>query len=129
MSRLRIPLFLLIGLAMGVALGLYLGWELFPTEYVDATPAYLAEGHKREYARMIASAYAVEGDLNLARERLATLGDDNIEILTAVTLDAILQQQNETDIRQLVNLAHALNINSPAMAPYLPGPSSLEPYP
>jgi len=119
MSRLRIPLLLLIGLALGLGLGLYFGWEAFPIEYVNANPSYLADSYKWDYARMIATAYAVEGDLNAAQARLARLGDGEA-ILTAVMLDAILQQQNEIEIRQLVNLAADLGIYSPAMDPYLP---------
>jgi hypothetical protein len=42
-------------------------------------------------------------------------------------LDAILQQNNDIEIRQLVNLAAALGIYSPAMDPYLP--SAPEPGP
>ncbi len=120
MRHLRIPLLLIIGLAIGISLGLYLGWEIFPTEYVDANPAFLAETHKQEYVRMIAAAYAVEGDFSLAQERVAGLGDDGVDLVTAVTLDTILKQQNETEIRQLVNLASALGIYSPTMDPYLP---------
>lgn len=119
MSRLRIPLLILAGLAIGIGLGLYMGWALLPTEFVDATPAYLADGHQREYVRMVAAAYVVEADLAAAQTRLAGLGEDAQLLLTAVTLDAILQQQNETEIRQLVNLAAALGIYSPAMEPYL----------
>ena len=97
MHRLRIPLLLLVGLALGLALGLYLGWEVYPTEFVDANPAFLDDSHKREYVRMIASAYAVEGDLALAQERLAGLGEDAPTVLTAVMLDAILAQQTEAE--------------------------------
>jgi hypothetical protein len=120
MNRIRIPFLLLLGLAIGIGLGLYVGWELLPTEFVDASPAYLADGYQQEYVRMIAAAYAVEGDLTAAQTRLSGLGTDGEAILTAVTLDTILQQQNETEIRQLVNLTAALGIYSPAMEPYLP---------
>jgi hypothetical protein len=127
MTHLRIPLFIFIGLLLGIGLGLYVGWELLPTEFVDASPAYLAEGYQQEYVRMIAAAYAVEGDLTAAQTRLSGLGADGEDMLTAVTLDTILQQQNETEIRQLVNLAAALGIYSPAMDPYLPVPAEPTP--
>ncbi|NJN54750.1 MAG: hypothetical protein HC804_08355 [Anaerolineae bacterium] len=120
MSRLRIPLILIIGLAVGLGLGLYIGWEVAPTEYVNANPAYLAETYQQEYVRMVATAYAVDGDLAAAQMRLVSLGENGGALLTAVMLDTILQQQNETEIRQLVNLAAAVGITSPAMEPYLP---------
>ncbi len=127
MSRLRIPFFVLVGLAIGLGLGLYVGWEVAPTEYINADPTLLADGFKRDYVRMIAAAYAVEGDLASAQARLTGLGDDAEALLTAVMLDAILQQEDPMEIRQLVSLAAALGITSPAMAPYLP--SVTEPYP
>jgi uncharacterized membrane protein len=119
MNRLRIPFLIIIGLIIGLGLGLYIGWEAYPTEFVNASPAYLSDTHRREYVRMIAGAYAVEGDLAVAQTRLASLGEGGQELLTAVTLDAILQPQSETEIRQLVTLATALGIYSPAMEPYL----------
>lgn len=127
MSRLRIPFFVLVGLAIGLGLGLYVGWEVEPTEYVNADPTLLAGGFKRDYVRMIAAAYAVEGDLAAAQARLTGLGDDAEALLTAVMLDAILQQEDPKEIRQLVSLAAALGITSPAMTPYLPPVT--EPYP
>jgi hypothetical protein len=122
MSYLRIPLIIIIGLAAGLGLGLYIGWSLVPTEYVNANPAYLAEIYQQDYVRMIAATYAVEGDLTAAQTRLDSLGTNGRSVLTAVMLDAILQQQNEAEIRQLVHLAAAVGISSPAMAPYLNQP-------
>lgn len=122
MSYLRIPLIIIIGLAAGLGLGLYIGWSLVPTEYVNANPAYLAETYQQDYVRMVAAAYAVEGDLTAAQTRLDSLGEKGRTLLTAVMLDAILQQQNEAEIRQLVNLAAAVGISSPAMEPYLNQP-------
>jgi len=122
MSYLRIPLIIIIGLAAGLGIGLYVGWELVPTEYVNASPAYLAEPYQQDYVRMVAAAYAVEGDLTAAQTRLDSLGENGRSILTAVMLDAILHQQNDPEIRQLVNLAAAVGISSPAMEPYLNQP-------
>ena len=123
MRHLRIPLLLLIGLGLGLGLGLYLGWEAYPTEFVNASPVYLSDQHKQDYVRMVAAAYTVDGDLAAAQERLTALGEEGTAILTAVMLDAILQAQNINEINQLVNLAQALDIYSPAMDPYLAAPT------
>jgi hypothetical protein len=123
MRLLRTLLVIIIGLAAGVGLGLLIGWRLYPTEFVNATPAYLATGYQQDYVRLVAAGYALDGDLAVAQTRLAGLGEEGEAVLTAVMIDAILQQQNEQEIRQLVNLAAALGINSPAMTPYLNQPS------
>lgn len=122
MSHLRIPLVIIIGLALGLGLGLLIGWRLYPTEFVNATPAYLAAEYQQDYARLVAASYAVDGDLTAAQTRLHSLGENGEAVLTAVMIDAILKQQNEQEIRQLVNLAAAMGISSPAMTPYLNPP-------
>lgn len=127
MHRLRIPLVILIGLALGLGLGLLIGWRLYPTEFVNATPAYLAPTYRQEYARLVAAGYAMDGDLAAAQARLLSLGEDGEAVLTAVMIDAILKQQNEQEIRQLVNLAAGVGISSPVMTPYLNPPTEGRP--
>ncbi len=122
MRQLRIPLVIVIGLALGLGLGLLIGWRLYPTEFVNATPAYLAPAYQQDYARLVAAGYAMDGDLAAAQTRLRGLGENGEAVLTAVMIDAILKQQDEPEIRQLVNLAAAVGINSPVMTPYLNQP-------
>ena len=112
--------FIVIGLAIGIGLGLYLGWVAWPTEFTDAAPSIMQESYQRDYVVMIAAAYSRDGDLETARRRLRGLGDDGEEFLLAVTLDQILRGDDETRIRQLVRLASDVGLSSPAMAPYLP---------
>jgi hypothetical protein len=65
---------LLLGLALGLIIGLLYGWIIRPVEYVDTAPASLREDYRVDYVLMIAEAYTQEGDLELARVRLASLG-------------------------------------------------------
>ena len=115
---------ILVGLAMGVGLGLLLGWVVWPTEYTDATPIILQDAYRRDYLRMIAGAYAEDGDLAAAADRLDSLGPNGSEELFSLMLDAILAGNDESETRQLVQLAAALGFTSPAMQPYLPEPGS-----
>lgn len=122
---LRMILWLLVGLLVGAGLGLFLGWVAWPTEFTDADPTVLADNFQRDYTLMIAAAYDVEGDLPAAERRLAELGKEDTEAwLLAVTVDHILAGQDQLEIRQLVKLASALNLYSPAMEPYLPAGGS-----
>jgi hypothetical protein len=113
----------IIGLALGAGLGLLLGWVVWPTEYTDATPVILQEGYRRDYIVMTAAAYAADSDLTVATERIDALGVNGRDHLFAVTIDAILSGGDEQDIRQLVQLATALGLSSPAMDPYLREPA------
>ncbi|HLB63829.1 MAG TPA: hypothetical protein VJJ46_03235 [Anaerolineales bacterium] len=65
-----------IGAAIGLAAGMIYGWILNPVEYVDTTPGSLREDYRTDYILMVAEAYAGDGNLDLARVRLAALGPE-----------------------------------------------------
>jgi hypothetical protein len=109
-----------LGLALGIGLGLYLGWVAWPTEFTDANPSVLQETYRHDYVRLIAAAYTADNSLPAAQQRVASLGNNGQDVVMAVTLDTILQGGDEIEIRQLVRLAADLGLSSPAMAPYLP---------
>ena len=115
-----------VGLVVGIGLGLYLGWVAWPAEFTNANPSVLQTTHRRDYVLMIADAYAVDGDLAAAQERVASLGEDGQEFLMATLLDMILRGEQEGDTRRLARLADDLGLYSPAMEPYLtlPEPTS-----
>jgi hypothetical protein len=125
-SWLRVFGLIIVGLIAGAALGLYLGWVAWPTEFTDANPAVLQESYQRDYVQMIASAYALDEDLDSARSRINSLGQNGEETLFLLMLDTILRADDEAEIRRLVFLAADLGLHSPAMEPYLSDPP-LEP--
>jgi hypothetical protein len=113
-----------LGLLLGVAFGLFLGWVAWPAEFSDTDPTFLNDGYQRDYALMIASAYSLDGDLSIARRRLRSLGlEDSSGWLLLVTVDHILNSGDETGSRLLVKLSSDLGLYSPAMDPYLPAES------
>ena len=120
MARLRPVIFILFGLIVGVGLGLYVGWVAWPTEFSDATPTLLEDTYRQDYALMIAVAYDQDGNLPLAQQRINSLGPNGEQLLLDMAVEMILQAQDETEIRQVVRLASALDLYSPAMEPYLP---------
>jgi len=116
---LRVLTYAGIGLVVGIGLGLYLGWVAWPAEFTNANPSVLQTNHRRDYVLMIADAYAVDGDVAAAQQRLASLGEDGQEFLMSTLLDMILRSESEGDIRRLARLATDLGLYSPAMEPYL----------
>ncbi|MFN2221656.1 MAG: hypothetical protein PVH65_10825 [Chloroflexota bacterium] len=121
-SLLRTALWLAAGVALGVTAGFLVGWVIWPIEFTEADPTVLEESYQRDYTVMIAAAYDLDGDLVAARRRLASLGKDDADgWLLTVTVDHILGQEDDGEIRQLVRLATDLGLDSPLMAPYMPG--------
>ena len=125
MNRYRNPFVLIIGLAVGIGLGLYLGWTVWPTEFTDANPAVLQEGYRQDYVQLIADSYTADSyDLVTARRRLNELGGNHDQLLLDSITDAILSEADDGEIRRLVRLASDLGLSSPAMSPFLPAESN-----
>lgn len=64
-----------IAILVGVGLGLLYGWLVNPVKYVDTTPDTLRIDYKTDYVLMVAEAYQLEGNPELAVRRLALLGE------------------------------------------------------
>jgi hypothetical protein len=126
-NRLPTPLFILLGLAIGVGLGLAVGWVFWPTQFTDANPAVLDDNYRRDYVLLIADSYALDNNLAAAQQRIDTLGEDGPQFTLSLLIDMILRQQDEGAIRRLTRLANDLGQYTPAMDPYLP--ATVEPSP
>ena len=109
----------LIGLVLGVGLGLLIGWRLWPVQYTNTAPAQLRQDYSNDYILMVAAAYQVEEDVEAAQERLATLNPESpTQLVVDLAEQLIADGGRPTDIRMLVQLADALGVATPAMAPY-----------
>ena len=120
MKRLPTPIFILLGLVIGVGLGLAIGWVFWPTEFTDANPTVLEDRYRRDYVQLIADGYALDNNLPLAQQRIGDLGEDGEAYLLQVLIEMILRQDDEGAIRRLTRLANDIGQYTPAMAPYLP---------
>lgn len=120
-NLLRSLIWLALGLLIGAAFGLFLGWVAWPAEFSETDPSFLDDSYQREYALMIASAYSLDGDLATAQRRLRGLGlEDSTGWLLLVTVDHILNGGDPVGSSHLVNLSSDLGLYSPAMDPFLP---------
>ncbi|MEZ4591799.1 MAG: hypothetical protein R3D55_11760 [Chloroflexota bacterium] len=119
MNRLPTPIFILLGLVIGLGLGLAVGWVFWPTEFTDANPTVLEDRYRRDYVQLIADGYALDNNLALAQQRIGDLGEDGSDYLLQVLIEMILRQDDEAAIRRLTRLANDIGQYTPAMAPYL----------
>lgn len=70
----------IVALAIGVSLGLYLGWVQFPREYRDGYLCQLAPSYQEQYTIMVARGYRQDGDIDRAFERLQPLLTTNVAV-------------------------------------------------
>lgn len=117
----RFLLSLLLGAAVGLGIGLYLGWVQFPAQVADGPASALSQRYKDDYTIMVARAYVRDGDLTGALERLRPLGFANIPaFVQEMTERTISTSGNVADIQVLVALANGLGRLTPIMEPYRP---------
>lgn len=113
----------LAGLVVGLALGLLVGWRLWPVSYSNTTLSQLRQDYKNDYILMVASEYQVEGDAEQALARLSLLDPESpTQALLILTEQLIISEGRQEDIVILARLADALQIATPSMAPYLEEP-------
>jgi len=123
MPRIRrwiLPLSIL-GLLCGLGLGLWIGWELAPVEYTDTDIAYLHPTYRDDFILMVSEAYALDGDLDTARARVALLSlPDPAQAVADRAEHAIAQKAAPEYIRALVRLSIAMGDQRESFGPYLP---------
>jgi hypothetical protein len=114
----------LVGVAVGLGLGFLMGWGIWPVEYYDTDPVDLRAEHKEEYIVLVAAAYAVNGDLDHAKDRLAKLEEEDIGQVVADLAERYLERgEDATTTTNLVMLADALGSSTEAMLAYVATPT------
>ncbi|MBW8012565.1 MAG: hypothetical protein FVQ83_15225 [Chloroflexi bacterium] len=120
------PLYLITGLILGLALGLFISWWVSPVELIDTQPATLREDFKDQYRAVIAAAYAADNDFGRAQARLALLQDLNpADSLAAQAQLTLAEEGSQETARALGLLAAAFRqqgtpsagIGSPSSTP------------
>lgn len=73
------------GVILGLALGLLVGWVLWPVEYTDALPEILRQDYQEEYLRMAIDSYGAHPDAELAVRRWLSLGENAVPLFVAIS--------------------------------------------
>jgi hypothetical protein len=110
----------LVAVLAGAGLGLWYGWVVNPVEYKDTDVAHLYAVYRDEFILMIGEAYAVDGDLDTARARLALLSlPDPANTIADMAEGVIEQGGSRLDVQALARLAAALGVQRDTLRPYL----------
>ncbi len=120
-----------IGAALGLLIGVYLGWGSFPVQTVESQMRSLSAADKDRYTVMVAEAYEQDGDSAEAIRRLQPLGVQNVPQYVRDVTERFISSSgsgSESDIRHLVALSRALGYFTPPMQGFvslLPTPHAL----
>lgn len=76
---------LIVGIIAGLAVGLLVGWVLWPVEYTNAVPSILSQQYQEEYMRMAVDSYRNNKNQDEAVNRWVSLGENAPKILDAIT--------------------------------------------
>ncbi len=110
---------IILGLAVGASIGLTVGW-IAPINSPQTAPSVLSAKWQSDWVLMTAQAYSLDGDLNLARQRLALLGEGDAGAQVARRGEQALDEGlPPAYVGTLARLAAALGVRTPVLTPYL----------
>ncbi len=104
----RLPLWLLLGVLVGLALGLTYAWAVRPVPLSGAAPSALRKDFQDEYLELIASAYNATGDQERARARLALFPSVGSAELTDLARQVLASRGAVSSVRGLATLSASL---------------------
>jgi hypothetical protein len=115
----RVLIVTVLGLAIGIGIGLTVGW-FFPVTTVKTAPSSLSPVWQSDWTLMTAQAFSLDGDLDLAKQRLALLGTGDLGARVAERGEqAIAEGLPPNYVGALARLAAALETRTDALSPYL----------
>ncbi len=105
----KLAIWSVLSLLVGIALGLGYAWGLNPAAYKDTSPASLSPENQAAYVRLVAGALAADRDVERARARLAALGEaGSAARVAALAQQAAASGESTQTVRALAGLASAL---------------------
>jgi hypothetical protein len=110
---------LIVGLVLGLAGGLVYTWVIAPVEYINTYPSFLSTAYRKDWIRMSALAYGVEGNLDRTYLRLRGLSEEEIRYVLLETLEeAVVSDFDIEALRPLAKLAADYGVDSPTVRVY-----------
>jgi len=99
---------------IGLVLGLFFAWVVWPTQFVDADPSYLRSDFMEDYLRMAIDSNALRADPLVAKRRYDILGEKGADALVVI-------QTNPNDNNPADIAAYSAAINAAALPTQVPG--------
>ena len=117
------------GAAAGLLLGLIIGLYVMPVSYVDTDIANLPSQQKEDWVTMVSAAYALDHNLEDARQRIYRLDRDPAVVnrYVAEVAQRAIDRNNTGAARNISELAIALGGGTSAIRSYLESMPTLTP--
>jgi hypothetical protein len=116
-------LFVVAGIVVGLLVGLFVTWQVWPVQYYDTDPVDLRQEHKDDYVVMIAAAYDQDDDLESATARLDELGFEDAKQIVLGLFQRYGEAGYRDETRSLARLAYDLGVTDVALLPYIEQPT------
>ena len=102
------------GLIVGLLLGLFFAWAIWPVQWYDADPSFLRADFMEDYLRMAIDSNTLRPDPQLAKNRYDILGEKGADALSAVQ-----SRPDKLDPAKITEFAGAINavVAVPTAAP------------
>ena len=112
---------LLVGLLVGIGSGLYYAWIVEPVSFTQVSPGRLEESLRRDYLYLISQGFANDGNVARARQRLASLGSEDMAEMVADELALYVRTgRSAADVANMAQLAAALGVQNETVALFAP---------
>jgi len=107
-----------VGVALGLSLGVAIGWWLWPVTYTNTSPDVLRDDYHDDYVLMVAATYEVEQDAKEARSRLRSLNHEEPIVPVLKLRERLIEAGGgRADIARLTDLAQALGAGDATLTP------------
>jgi len=114
----------------GLSLGLLASLVLWPRQPPAVGLERVGRPYQEDYVLMVSAAYARDGDLQRAEERLAYLGAERAEALLRDLAEVAIAQNKPLAMRRsLARLAYEMGVRSAAIMAYVATPAAFAPTP
>ncbi|HEY89495.1 MAG TPA: hypothetical protein G4N98_07160, partial [Thermoflexia bacterium] len=111
--------FLLLGLLLGLAAGLFYTWKINPVAYYDTSPPLLHRQYRADWIQLVAYAHSYQPNLAHAQILLRDLPPEEVKTQLATALDSAVNSGQELRLLQrLAALARECGVNNLAVQMY-----------
>ena len=112
-----------MGFVLGIGIGIGLAWQVWPVRWYNTDPSDLRVAHQIQHVLMTSDSLALTGDVEVARQRIEGLVDDDTNVTQVANLveRVAVARENSGDAAAALRvrrLAEALKLPDPTLSEF-----------